>query len=166
MLGAAVSKPADNPFDAFANRLAACVRLLASDRSGEVAAALASVQRMLTSGVDLHAIAERIETPPGLNETTKQGIRKAVEDARAAGYAEGVKAAENKQHGADAFRSTGGAEWIRVALFVQREKHRLPSQHHQFVDDMAARTVWEREPTEKQHKYLHSLFLKLGGKIT
>jgi hypothetical protein len=166
MLGAAVSKSATNPFDAFANRLAACVRLLASDRGGEVAAALASIQRMLTSGIDLHAIAERIETPPGLNESTKQEIRRAVEDARASGYAEGIKAAENKQHGADAFRSTGSAEWIRVALFVQREKHRLPPQHHQFVDDMAARTMWEREPTEKQHRYLHSLFLKLGGKIT
>jgi len=55
---------------------------------------------------------------------------------------------------------------MRVALYVQREKHRLPAQHHQFVDDMAARTVWEREPTDRQHRYLRSLFLKLGGKIT
>jgi hypothetical protein len=30
---------------------------------------------------------------------------------------------------------------------------------------MAARTVYAREPTEKQHKYLFALFLKLGGKI-
>ena len=29
---------------------------------------------------------------------------------------------------------------------------------------MASRTVYGREPTEKQHKYLHSLFFKLGGK--
>ena len=31
---------------------------------------------------------------------------------------------------------------------------------------MASRTVQGREPSEKQHKYLHSLFFKLGGKIT
>jgi len=30
---------------------------------------------------------------------------------------------------------------------------------------MASRTVWGHEPTEKQHKYLFALFLKLGGKI-
>jgi hypothetical protein len=121
---------------------------------------------MLNSGADLHTLAERIETPPGLSDKLKKEISKAVEDARAAGYAEGVRAAENRHNGVDAFHSTTGAEWIRVALYVQREKHRLPVQHHQFVDDMAARTVWDREPSERQHRYLHSLFLKLGGKIT
>jgi len=53
-----------------------------------------------------------------------------------------------------------------VALYVQREKQRLQANHHQFVDDMASRTVWDHEPSPRQHKYLHSLFLKLGGKIT
>ena len=157
---------APDPLAGYARRLAGCIRRLLSDKDGEVIAALAAIQRMLTSGADLHTLAERIETPPGLSESTKREIRKAIEDARAAGYAEGVRAAESRQNGGDAFHSTTSAEWIRVALFVQREKHRLPAQHHQFVDDMAARTVWEREPTDKQHKYLHSLFLKLGGKIT
>jgi len=60
----------------------------------------------------------------------------------------------------------GKPDWTHVALYLQREKHRLDSKHHQFVDDMAARTVWKREPTEKQHKYLHSLFYQLGGRIT
>jgi len=161
-----MNAPAPDPFAVFARRLAGCIRRLLSDQHGEIAAAMASIQRMLTSGADLHALAERIETPPGLSESTKQEIRKAVEDARVAGYAEGVRAAEAKQHGADAFHNTEGAEWMKVALYVQREKHRLPAQHHQFVDDMAARTVWEREPTDRQHRYLRSLFLKLGGKIT
>jgi hypothetical protein len=58
------------------------------------------------------------------------------------------------------------AEWTEVALYCQREKHRLDAKHHKFVDDMASRTAWGREPTERQHKYLHSLFFKLGGKIT
>ena len=51
-------------------------------------------------------------------------------------------------------------------LFVQREKHRLAARHHEFIEDMASRTVYGREPTPKQHQYLHSLFYKLGGKIT
>jgi hypothetical protein len=56
--------------------------------------------------------------------------------------------------------------WTRVALFVQREKHRLPAKHHEFVDDMAARAAHPGELTSKQHQYLCCLFFKLGGKIT
>ena len=84
-----------------------------------------------------------------------------------AGFTKGVQAAENKAHGLNDFHNTDGKpDWTHVALYLQREKHRLDSKHHQFVDDMAARTVWKREPTEKQHKYLHSLFYQLGGRIT
>jgi hypothetical protein len=161
--------PASDPFATFARRLATCIRLLASDKGGEVEAAWASIQRMLTPSADLHEIAARIETPPGLDESTKQKLRKAVEDARAQGYAEGVQAAENRQHGVDTFRSTDGPDWVKIALYVQREKNRLEVRHHEFINDMAGRTVWADrgyEPTEKQHKYLHSLFLKLGGRIT
>ena len=79
----------------------------------------------------------------------------------------GVQDAENKQHGANDFRTTDGKpEWNDVALFLQRNKIRLDVKHHKFVDDMASRTVWGREPTERQHKYLHSFFFMLGGKIT
>jgi hypothetical protein len=102
-----------------------------------------------------------------LSEDDKQKIRAEIENARAIGYAEGVKAAESKQHGTGAFRNADGKlEWTEVALFCQREKHRLPERHHEFIDDMASRTVYGREPTPNQHKYLHSLFHKLGGKIT
>jgi hypothetical protein len=56
-------------------------------------------------------------------------------------------------------------DWIvKMALYVQREKQRLPVQQRQLVDDMVAQAgPW---PTELQCRYLHSLFLKLGGKIT
>jgi hypothetical protein len=66
----------------------------------------------------------------------------------------------------------GEPEWIReqpgdleIAQFLQREKHRLPEKHREFVDDMVVHA--ERfKVTPKQHEYLHSLFGKLGGKIT
>jgi hypothetical protein len=103
----------------------------------------------------------------GLTDADKQKIRTEIENARALGYIEGVKAAEARQHGTGAFRNTDGQlEWTEVALFVQREKQRLPVRHHEFIDDMAARTVYGREPTPNQHRYLHSLFYKLGGKMT
>jgi ABC-type oligopeptide transport system ATPase subunit len=97
----------------------------------------------------------------GLSEATREKVRIEVEQA----FNEGT--AESKQHGTGAFRNTDGAlEWSEVALFVQREKHRLAARHSEFIDDMASRTVYGREPTPKQHQYLHSLFYKLGGKIT
>src|SRR5262245_30521376 len=154
--------------DGRASRVGDLIRRLSSDSDGEVVATVYALRRMLKShGADLHALAEHVETASGLTEEYNRKIRAEIEKARAAGYAEGVKAAEARQHGNGAFRKTDGkVEWTEVALFVQREKHRLDSKHHRFIDDMAARTLSLREPTLNQHRYLHSLFYKLGGKIT
>jgi hypothetical protein len=153
-----------------AAKLGKPIRLLASDSKGEAFAALCAIARLLEShGYTFHTLADHVENAngSGLSEDAKQKIRAKVEEARAEGYAEGVKAAESKQHGTGAFRNTDGTlEWSEVALFVQREKQRLPVKHHEFIDDMASRTVYGREPTPKQHQYLHSLFFKLGGKIS
>jgi hypothetical protein len=144
------------------------VRRLSSDSDGEIIATVHALKRQLeAAGVGFHELAEHIENGRGLSDADKQKIRSEIENARAIGYAEGVRAAEAKQHGTGAFRNTDGKlEWTEVALYVQREKHRLPDKHREFIDDMASRTVYGREPTPNQHKYLHSLFYKLGGKIT
>ena len=150
-----------------AAKLAKPIRLLASDSRGEAFAALCAIARLLEAyNQSFHALAEHVENG-GLTEDYKQKVLAEVENARAIGYAVGVAAAEAKQHGTGAFRNTDGApEWSEVALYCQRQKHRLPDKHHEFVDDMASRTVYGREPTPRQHQYLHSLFYKLGGKIT
>jgi hypothetical protein len=143
------------------------IRMLMSDSQGEALAALCAIARLLeASGRTFHDLADHVENGHGLSDADKQKILTEIESARALGYAEGVKAAESKQHGTGAFRNTDGKlEWTEVALYLQREKHRLPDKHHEFIDDMAGRTVYGREPTPKQHQYLHSLFYKLGGKI-
>src|SRR6516225_3686789 len=147
---------------ALAAKLGKPIRLLASGSQGEAFAALCAIARLLeTNGRTFHDLADHVENGGGgLSEADKQKISAAIESARIEGYAEGVKAAESKQHGTGTFRNTDGT------LCVQRQKQRLPEKHHEFVDDMAARTVYGREPTPKQHQYLHSLFYKLGGKIT
>lgn len=151
------------PRDRHGSKLGNVIRRLSSNNDGELVATVHAMRRVLESvGADVHALAEHLEKPNngGLNEAE---ARKVFD----AGYAMGVQDAENKQHGANDFRNTDGKpDWSDVALFLQRNKHRLDSKHHEFVDDMASRTVWGREPTERQHKYLHSLFFKLGGKIT
>src|SRR5262249_50803886 len=151
------------------SRLGDVICRLASTSDGEIIATVLALQRLLdTHGVDIHALVEHLENGGGgLSDTIKERVRAEVEQAFNEGYAEGVKAAEAKQHGTGVFRNTDGKlEWGEVALFVQREKHRVPARHHEFIDDMASRTVYGREPTPKQHRYLHSLFYKLGGVIT
>jgi hypothetical protein len=145
-------------------RLAQLIRLARSNHEGEVIAAVHAIVRTLKAAGanDIHALAERIEKLNGssLSETE---LRKLYD----AGYHAGVQATENKYHGVNDFLNADGKpNWDAVALFVQRNKDRLDAKHHEFIDDMASRTVYGREPTEKQHRYLHSLFFKLGGKIT
>jgi len=146
------------------------IRLLVSNSQGEAFAALCAIPRLLEShGYSFHSLAEHVENAngSGLSEDDKKKIHSEIENARALGYAEGVKAAEARQHGTGAFRNTDGAlKWTEVALYCRREKHRLPDKHHEFIDDMASPTVWGREPTPKQHQYLHGLFFKLGNKLT
>src|SRR5262249_7425857 len=143
------------------------IRQLASDNQGVAFAALCAMARKLEKyGCTFLDLADHVENGGGLSHADKQKIRSEIENARAIGYAEGVKAAESKQHGTGAFRNTDGSlEWSEVALYCQRQKQRLPQKHHEFIDDMASRTVYGREPTPRQHQYLHSLFFKLGGKI-
>jgi hypothetical protein len=139
------------------------VRLLDSPLDNEVVAAARALTRTLKSaGSDIHALAERIEKPNG-NGLSEADMKKLFD----AGYAAGVQAAEKSHQRIDEFDNTDGKpNWDAVALFLQRNKARLDSRHHEFVDRMASQTAWGDEPTERQHKYLHGLFFKLGGKIT
>jgi hypothetical protein len=141
-------------------RLAQLIRLACSNHEGEaIAAGLRTLKA--TGANDIHALAERIEKPNGSSLSDTE-MRKLYD----AGYHAGVQATENKYHGVNDFLNADGKpNWDAVALFVQRNKDRLDAKHHEFIDDMASRTVYGREPTEKQHRYLHCLFFKLGGKI-
>jgi hypothetical protein len=144
-------------------KVGSLIRLLSSPNDGEVLGAARGLVRTLESaGFDIHALATHVEKANGSGLSEAQ-MKKLFD----AGYAAGVQAAENRQHGSDDFRGTDGKPtWEAVALFLQRNKHRLDLKHHEFIDKVAAQTVWGDEPTERMHKYLHSLFYKLGGKIT
>ena len=84
-----------------------------------------------------------------------------------AAYAAGVQDAENRQHGIDDFIGTDGKPtWEAVALFSSATSIASIRSITNSSTTWLARTAWGREPTERQHKYLHSLFFKLGGKIT
>jgi hypothetical protein len=138
------------------NKLASFIRLLSSDKEGEVVAAARAIMRTLQgANLDIHALAERVG---GISEADM----KCLYDA---GYDAGVTATQNKQHGPGDFCNIDGTpSWHEIARFCQREADRLREKEREFVNDMAARTVWH-EPTERQEKWLRSIFLRLGGRI-
>jgi len=156
-----MNAPARNPFDDFVRKLVACIRLLSSDKEFEREGALSGVQRLL-KGADVNmtnALADHI-TNGGLTEAYKQQVRDAVDNARTAAYADGVKAAEAR------FRPDGKLEFSEVALFAERQINRLPPDKHEFIHKMAVYARQEYEPTPKQGKFLFDLFVQyLGGRI-
>jgi hypothetical protein len=157
-----MSARALNPLDDFVHKLVVCLRLLVSDREGERDAALAGMQRLL-KGADPNmtcALADRLENG-GLSEDYKKQVRDAVGSARAAAYAEGVRAAEAR------FRPDGRVTFSEVALCAERQINRFPSDKHEFIRKMALYATADIEPTPKQGKFLFDIFMQyLGGRIS
>jgi hypothetical protein len=145
-----------------ATKLGDVIRRLSSDSEGEIIAAIYAILRLLEScGGDIHALAAQVENGGGLTEADKKKIHSKIENARAAGYAEGVRAAEMR------FRPDGKLEFSEVALVMEREIRRLPPDKHEFIYKMALYARQEIEPTQKQGKFLFDLFVQyLGGRIT
>jgi hypothetical protein len=143
-------------------KLAACIRMLSSDKDGDVVNAARGLVRMLKgAGADIHALAERVENANG-GKLTDAEMKKLYD----AGFQAGLRVGENKQHGSGDFHNVDGTpDWHEVARFCQQHDSRLRENERQFVNDMASRSVW-REPTEKQAKWLRSIFFRLGGRIT
>ena len=157
---------APDPFAPILHRLASCIRmLLATD--GQRTAAIFGVQRMLEgigkdNNIDVHALADRVEKGgSGLTEDYKRQVRAEIANARAIGYAEGVRAAEAR------FRPDGKLTFSEVALYAQRQINRIPPDKHEFISKMALYAIEEFEPSPKQGKFLFDLFVQyLGGRIT
>src|SRR5262249_30956652 len=112
-----------------------------------------------TAGTDIHALADQIERPN--NGLTEAEMKKLYD----AGYFDGVRATEGKQYGTGDFHNVDGLPaWDEIALFCQRNSDRLRENERNFINDMAERTVW-REPTDRQAKWLCSIFYRLGGRL-
>jgi hypothetical protein len=125
-----------------------------------IAAARAMLRTLETAGADIHVLADRVGKPNG-GGFTEAEMKKLYD----AGYEAGVRAVENKQHGSGDFQNVDGTPaWHEIARYCQQHNDRLREKEQDFINDMAARTVW-REPTERQAQWLRSIFFKLGGRI-
>ena len=136
-------------------KLGKLVRLLGSDRPGEVIAAVAAIKRTLESAsLDIHALADGIEECNGKKFTEADAIeiyQRGVED--------GHRAAE--QNGALNFSTVGEPSWNEIARECAAHAARLQPRECSFVDDMVRLTVHGGEPTEKQAKWLRSIWARV-----
>ena len=98
--------------------------MLASDKDGDVLAAVYALKLILASaGTDINGLAHAIENLDKNTEVSNDQMKKIWDAA--------VQHTENQLHGTDEFRSTDGKPtWQSVALYCQRNKHRLDARHH------------------------------------
>jgi hypothetical protein len=145
-----------------AGKLSSLVRLHASDKTGEVAAAAAAINRMLRSaGADIHALADRIKHANGNGSKLTESEMRKLHDA---GFAAGEAAAKD-HNGADDFRNLDSTTSPQtIVAFCQQRIDRLSTREQEFIASVALQLVW-RELTPKQTKWLTSIFLRLGGKL-
>jgi hypothetical protein len=145
-----------------AEKLAKFVRLLASDKDGEVVAAARSIDRVLKSiGADFHDLAERVEHKTGALSQAE------MEQIYNAGIKEGIR--QEKQARAVAIRSNGPLDFPSaqdMAMHCYQKITSLKSEWEvEFVTNMAAWTRTPRPLSPKQQAHLEKIFIKLGGRI-
>ena len=140
-------------------------RMLESAHEGEVLAAIAGMKRLVTTrGLTFSDIAVLLENWSGEEIEAKKYSDTDAEVIYAKGVEKG-RAERPQQEPTDFFDANNQPQWQAIALYCQRHYERLEPKHREFIDDMAGNTVW-RTPTERQGKYLLSLFYRLGrGKL-
>lgn len=143
-----------------AGKLAPLIRLLSSDQDGEILAAVRALVRTLRrAGADIHALADRVEKSDA-GGLTEAEMRKLYD----AGYAAGVRAAENEQN-RPFFRNVNlndDPSWHDIARECAAPGARLrDDRERKFVNDMVRWTVHGGAPTEKQAKWLRSIYARI-----
>jgi hypothetical protein len=144
-----------------AGKLSSLVRLLASDRDGEVIAAARAIGRTLKSvGADFHAFADGVDKANGNGKLSDVEMRKLYD----AGFAAGIAAAESRDVGDDFRNLDGSASSETMAQHCRKHRNQLNEREREFITSVSARIVY-REPTEKQTKWLRNIFLRTGGRL-
>jgi len=132
-------------------KLEKLVRLLSSDKDHEVLAAARAITRTLSgAGSDIHELAERVKSSK-LSEADMKRI-----------YDAGVQDEKDRAAAAQGFSNTEDPSHYEMAKYcAERDDGRLSAKERRFVDDMV-RWCTRREPTEKQGRWLHVLYVRLG----
>jgi hypothetical protein len=132
--------------------------MLSATQPGEIIAARNMLQKLLQdAGTDIH---EFVGKTNGLSDAEMKKLYDA-------GYKDGLVAGESKQQVVTVnFHNLDGTPaWEAVAQYCLQHDDGLTENEQKFVRDMGVRATWQRAPTEKQERWLRSIFFKLGGKL-
>jgi hypothetical protein len=146
-----------------AGKLASFIRLLASDKDGEVVAAARAMFRTLQGiGADFHCLAERVERSDGdLSEAE-------MERVYTAGIEEGRRL-EKQQRASQQHNGYSPPQFPAprdMALHCYRNIDELNSEwEREFVTNMMSWTRSLRPLSPKQRLHLEKVYIKAGGRI-
>jgi hypothetical protein len=141
-------------------KLAKCIRLLNSNRDGEVTAALDALKRTLMGGnADLNDLADYVENPQLTEDQMKN-----VFDAAVVAVEQKLSAANG--HGSPIFNGAGGnmptlQDMVLFCFDHIDNLRRLKDQ--EFIRDIHERAIWRFGGSPKQRAWIEDLFLQLGG---
>jgi hypothetical protein len=132
-------------------KISKLIKMLSSSSDGEVVAAARAILRTLQAeGTDIHELAERVEGRKLSQAEMQQIYDKAFKDGKSAAAA------------------ASGSSPVEVPTFYSmaceiqgKANGRLSPKEQGFVEDMV-RWCALREPSEKQAKWLHALYCRIG----
>jgi hypothetical protein len=134
-----------------ADKLGKLIKLLSSTNDGEVVAAARAILRTLAQqGADIHELADRVEG----RKLSQAEMQRIYDQA----YRDGKDAAA-----ADVgFKNVDVPSFYAMACEIQHKgEGGLTLKEKDFVDDMV-RWCAHREPSEKQAKWLHAIYCRIG----
>jgi hypothetical protein len=145
-----------------AGDLAKCIRLLASDKDGDVVAAWRGLIRKLKSiGADIHDLAACIEHSG--NGALSEHEMQEIFDA---GVKEGARQVEQKMRANQLQRIVPQfPSAADMAMYCYQRVDRLSDWEQEFITNMASWTR-TRPLSAKQQAHLEKIFLKLGGRVS
>jgi hypothetical protein len=135
-----------------AEKLEKLLKMLSSPRDGEVVAAAQAIMRTLKGvGADIHELAACVKGGK-LSQADMQRIYDAA-------FQDGRRAAEKDKP--TEFHDVE-PNWNEIAINCRdQDDGWLTERERKFVEDMVRWTAY-RKPSEKQAKWLHSIYVRLG----
>ena len=160
-------------------RLAQLIRLLCSDREGEVIAAIHAFVRTLKAAGNnrIHALADQVEKSDGnskaraaLNAAEMQRI---YDTAYQKGFADGSE--HGRKNAIVAAPSIGtfnigagvnGYSWQQIARHCLANKHLFHGRDYEFIESVTEQLEYRPTPSPPQAKWLKDLFMRrFDGRI-
>jgi hypothetical protein len=142
-----------------ADKLQRFIRLLASDRDGEVvAAARALVRTLKTNGADIHALADAIVQSP----LSEPEMKKLYDACYERGRLDERRAAENGPMFRNVVNVDDEPSWNEIARECAANPARMKSEREKdFVKQMVRRTAHGGEPSPKQADWLRKIYARV-----